>query len=211
MPPPIRPVLKAAGKRGLHAAAWLATRPAVARCRLLAPLLGRDRALTLVGESAALWPGLWGLYKRAAFYRSLLDRVGVDACIGFGSVITKRDARLHDRAYLGRFCSVGRAVLGEGAMLADHVQVLSGRHQHGDAPAAGRPLRDNPHRYDRVAVGPGAWLGASAVVMADVGDRALVAAGAVVTRPVPADRRVAGVPARPLPPAASRPPARAAA
>jgi acetyltransferase-like isoleucine patch superfamily enzyme len=60
-------------------------------------------------------------------------------------------------------------------------------------------LRDNPQSYEKVTIGPGAWLGAGAVVMADVGPRAVVGAGAVVVHPVSPAARVGGVPARPLP------------
>ena len=185
-------------KRVVRGVAWVAVRPAVWRCGLMGCLMGRDRAVAMVGESAATWPGLWGIYRRAAFYRSVLRRVGADVSIGFGSVITKADAELGGAVYLGRNCGVGRATLGEGVMLADGVQVLSGRHQHGSASDGGTALRDNPQRFDRVAIGEGAWLGASSVVMADVGPRCVVAAGAVVVKPVPAGTRVAGVPAKPI-------------
>ncbi|MFW5682267.1 MAG: hypothetical protein ACOC1G_04600 [Phycisphaeraceae bacterium] len=115
-------------KRTVQGLAWVAVRPGVWRCRLLGRLLGADRAVAMVGESAARWPGMWGIYRRAALYRSVLRRVGADVSIGFGSVITKADAELGDGVYIGRNCGVGRATLGNAVMLADGVQVLSGRH-----------------------------------------------------------------------------------
>lgn len=185
-------------KRVVGFLAWSATRPAAWRCRLLGRLIGPDRAVAMVGEAAARWPGLWGIYRRAAFYRSVLRRVGADVSIGFGSVITKADAELGDGVYIGRNCGIGRATLGDGVMLADAVQVLSGRHQHGCGSEQGGAVRDNPQRFERIAIGEGSWLGASCVVMADVGPRCVVAAGAVVVRRVAAEMRVAGVPARPI-------------
>lgn len=185
-------------KRVVGFLAWSATRPAAWRCRLLGRLIGPDRAVAMVGEAAARWPGLWGIYRRAAFYRSVLRRVGADVSIGFGSVITKADAELGDGVYIGRNCGIGRATLGDGVMLADAVQVLSGRHQHGCGSEQGGAVRDNPQRFERIAIGEGSWLGASCVVMADVGPRCVVAAGAVVVRRVAEEMRVAGVPARPI-------------
>ena len=48
----------------------------------------------------------------------------------------------------------------------------------------------------RIRVGRDCWIGAHALIMDDIGDQAVVAAGAVVTRPVPPAMIVAGVPAR---------------
>ena len=185
-------------KPAVRGVSWVAVRPTVWRYRLLGRLIGADRALAMVGESASKWPGLWGIYRRATFYRSVLPRGGQDVSIGFGSVITKADAELGDGVYIGRYCGVGRATLGDGVMLADGVQVLSGRHQHGSGSEQGAALRDNPQRFERIAIGEGTWLGASSVVMADVGPRCVVAAGAVVVKSVAAELRVAGVPAKPL-------------
>ena len=169
-------------------------------------VLGRERAFRAAGERLSLIPGHVGLYARAAFYRRVLAHVGRDVHFGFMSVLSKREAVIGDRVYIGRFCSLGLVTLGDDVMLADAVQVLSGRHQHGRSGQAG-VLRDNEQVYTRVAVGRGAWLGASSVVMADVGDNALVAAGAVVVEPVNAYARVGGVPAKPL---SDEPPARLA-
>src|SRR5205085_10328307 len=107
-------------------------------------------------------------------------------------------ATLGNHVYIGRFCSIGWAEIGDDAMLGDGVQVLSGRHQHGRAADAGGVLRDNPQEFSRVTIGAGAWIGAGAIVMADVGARAVVGAGAVVVKPVGVGERVGGVPAKPL-------------
>lgn len=56
------------------------------------------------------------------------------------------------------------------------------------------------YRLGRVHIGHNAMIGARATVLAgvDIGDHAVVAAGAVVNRDVPPHTAVGGVPARPL-------------
>ncbi|XAM01700.1 DapH/DapD/GlmU-related protein [Phycisphaeraceae bacterium D3-23] len=106
------------------------------------------------------------------------------------TVFSKPAAELGDRVYLGRFCTVGWATIGDDVKVADHVQLLSGGRHHA------RPSDAVLHAH--ITIGAGAWIGAGAVVMADVGEGAVVGAGAVVTRPVPAGATVGGVPAKEL-------------
>ena len=162
-------------------------------------LLGRQRAFVGASERIARIPGQLGVYTRQAFYRRVLGRVGADVYFGFMSVLSKTDATIGDRVYIGRFCSIGLTDIGSEVMLADGVQILSGRHQHGSHVAdTHQTIRDHEQVYTRVSIGRGAWLGAASVIMADVGDNAIVGAGAVVVKPVDAASKVGGVPARAL-------------
>ncbi len=164
-------------------------------------VVGESRAFAAASERLALRPGRLGVYARQAFYRGVLASVGRDVHFGFMTVFSKPAASLGDRVYLGRFCTIGWAEIGDDAKLADGVQVLSGRHQHGGVRGgaiSGGAAGDGVVHFEPVRIGRGAWIGANAVVMADVGAGAIVGAGAVVVRAVPAGARVAGVPARPL-------------
>jgi serine acetyltransferase len=49
-----------------------------------------------------------------------------------------------------------------------------------------------------VRIGAGSWIGAGAIILADVGRGCVVGAGAVVTRPLPDFAVAVGVPARVL-------------
>ncbi len=161
-------------------------------------MLGRDRAFALASERLAKRGGLLGIYVRQAFYRYTTGGVGRDVCFGFMSVFSKPAVRIGQRVYIGRFCSIGWAEIQDDVMLADGVQILSGRHQHGAESQDGGALRDNEQVYRCVTIGRGAWIGAGAVVMADVGAGAVVAAGAVVVKAVAGGAKVGGVPAKSL-------------
>ena len=83
-------------------------------------------------------------------------------------------------------------------LLAAGVHVPSGARTHGIDDLVDPDSRSADGEDSRSASARGSWIGSAAVVMADVGRDAVVAAGAVVTRPIP-DRTIAGgVPARVL-------------
>lgn len=135
-----------------------------------------------------------GLYLRQAFYQSVLDECGLDVVIGWGTLFSMAQARLGERAYIGRNCNIGYGLIGPEAMLADNVIVLSGGREHGRE--SGQSMHQQTQTYSPVSIGSGAWIGAGAIIMADVGDQAIVGAGAVVNKPIPAGAIAVGVPAR---------------
>jgi len=85
--------------------------------------------------------------------------------------------------------------IGAGTMIGEYASVRDANHRRG----AGA-LRDSGHDARPIFIGRGVWIGRSAAVLAGVriGDGAVVAANAVVTRDVAAGAVVGGVPARPL-------------
>jgi virginiamycin A acetyltransferase len=181
-------------KRCIQAAFWLLIAPRLAGYFLFRALMGR-RAFGAASESIARLPGLRGVYCRQAFYRQTLAGCGHDAYFGWHSVFSMPEAVVGQRTYIGRFCSIGFAHIGDEAMLADHVQVLSGGHEHTrDDPT--KSLHAQDQCFARTHIGAGAWIGAGAIVMADVGEHSVIGAGAVVNKPIPPYSVAVGVPAR---------------
>lgn len=155
---------------------------------------GRDRAFQAASESISRIPGERGVYMRQAFYGQTLDRCGRDCGFSFGCLYSMTAARLGDRVYTGRYCSIGFAEIESDVLLADGVIVLSGGREHGD-PDGDTPS-DRASVYSQVKIGTRTWIGSGAVIMADVGRRVTIGAGAVVTQPIPDDCVAVGVPAR---------------
>ncbi len=182
-------------KRLVQALFLLPALPRLAAYRLARRALPAARAFSHASESIARVPGMRGVYLRQAFYRRTLAACGRDVYFGWLSVFSDPDARVGEGAYIGRGCRIGHAEIGAEVMLSDGVQVLSGARQHGRSPEPDRSYREQPQEYRTVSVGRGAWIGTNAVLMADVGESAIVGAGAVVNRPVPAQTLAAGVPA----------------
>jgi acetyltransferase-like isoleucine patch superfamily enzyme len=90
---------------------------------------------------------------------------------------------------------LGACHIGDRTQIASHVQILSGAQQHG-RDSQGRILGSDSARFQPVTIAEDCWLGAAAIVMADVGAGTTIGAGAVVTKPVPARVVAVGNPAR---------------
>jgi len=146
-------------------------------------------------QACSLVPGLPGEYLRSAFYRLTLRRCPADICISFGTLFADPQTIVESKVYIGAYCVIGRAVIGERTQIASHVQILSGARQHG-RDRNGSILGSERGTFRAVAVGADAWIGAAAIVMADVGARTTVGAGSVVTKDLPDDVVAAGNPAK---------------
>lgn len=128
---------------------------------------------TLIGDHAAIRAGA---------------TIGADVAVGFVSMV-KHGAELHDRVRVQSHCVVGSGVVVEqDAFLATGVVILTGRIM---STTARRP----PPRLRR-----GCQIGAGVTVLPgiEIGEEAVVGAGAVVTADVPPGVVVKGTPARPF-------------
>ena len=182
-------------KRWLNLVASVLVLPGLLSLAIRSRLLGRDRALQNSSQAWSLIPGLAGQYLRRAFYRKSLGRLGTEVVIEFGTVLSKADCVIGNRVYVGPYCHLGLVTLGDGALIAAGAHIPSGAQTHG-VDRLDMPIREQEGELRRVTIGADAWVGSNAVVMADVGEGAVVAAGAVVVEPVPARAIVGGVPAR---------------
>jgi acetyltransferase-like isoleucine patch superfamily enzyme len=113
--------------------------------------------------------------------------------------IVDEDARLEigDHGFIGRGAQIEvsmRVRIGRGALIAPGVYVTD--HNHGTR--AGQPMFEQPCVAAPVEIGDDVWIGAGCVILPGVriGNGAIVAAGAVVTKDVPSRGVVGGVPAR---------------
>ena len=182
---------------------WKAVKGALRRLSLaivmpLAALTGFGRFPTLFqfcAQSFALIPGRLGDYLRIAFYHLTLDRCSLHSRVSFGSFFAHSSSVVSAGVYIGVYCVLGTCEIGERTQIASDVQILAGRHQHART-ADGRILGATEDSFTRIVIGDDCWIGAGAIVMADVGQKTTIGAGAVVTRPIPPRTVAVGNPAR---------------
>ena len=83
--------------------------------------------------------------------------------------------------------------IGERCMFGQSTLVVDGNHRFRDLDV---PMLQQGYDFTPIRIADDATITTKCTIIADVGQRALVAANAVVTRPVPAYSVAAGVPAR---------------
>jgi acetyltransferase-like isoleucine patch superfamily enzyme len=187
--------MKSILKSTLTIAAILLVSPLAISERLLHKALGRDVLFSGCAQLLSLFPGKCGSYIRNAYYHFTLRSCPLDCRFEFGMLFTQSDARVGSRVYIGSFARVGKASIGDYTMIADHVNILSGRHQHATEDTS-VPYQCQSQTFEEVQIARNVWIGANSVVMANLDENCIVGAGAVVTHPVAAGCVVAGVPAR---------------
>lgn len=154
---------------------------------------GRFRGgFSTVAHLFALLPGSPGSFLRAAYYRLTLLECSSDVAIAFGSFFAHPEARIGEHVSIGSYCVIGRTSIGAFTQIASHVEIPSGRRQH-DRDEEGR-LTGGPGQT--VIIGSQCWIGASAVILADIGEGCEIGAGSVVVKPLAAHCVAAGNPAR---------------
>ena len=104
--------------------------------------------------------------------------------------------------------SSGSIYVGDYSIFGQNVMILTGRHNFVggrragldevmSGPSWGGGEKEVPLNGLDIHIGKGCWIASGAIVIGgvEIGDHSIVAAGAVVTRPVPSHSIVAGIPA----------------
>jgi acetyltransferase-like isoleucine patch superfamily enzyme len=187
--------MKTALKLVAHTVAIVLVSPLLGVYSVGSLVLGKDRALEGASQTLALLPGISGMFLRRAFLGVVLARCHRSSEICFGTLFSQVDAIIDENVYVGPRCHLGWVHLERDVLIAAGVHIPSGAQTHHfDDPRT--PIRQLGGARSMVTIGAGAWVGSAAVVMADVGRGSIIAAGSVVTKPVPENVIAGGVPAK---------------
>ncbi len=145
--------------------------------------------------------GVFGT-ARAAIYRMVGFRGIREKVVFHGPIELRGEGPFYQRLYIGAYsylnspCFIdlnGPVYIGQRVTIGHHTVIITSNHE------IGSPLRRAGALVpDSVTIGEGAWIAAGVTILpgVTVGPGAVVGAGSVVTKDVPANCKVAGVPAK---------------
>jgi maltose O-acetyltransferase len=135
---------------------------------------------------------------RAIFYKLLLKRCG------WGTTIDRYvNIRGKSNVTIGEYCAINSFIhiwagnsgvlIGDRVMIASHTAITTLTHDYQAINMRFAPAMDKPIR-----IGDDVWIGTHAVILpgVNIGKGAVIGAGSIVTKDVPENAIVAGIPAR---------------
>lgn len=163
-------------------------------CKIERKISSSERIFQFWGELFALFPGLPGSIIRCAYYKLTITSCSLNANIGFAVSIAHRETWIEDRVIIISYTSVGRCRIGEGTGIGSGCHIISGKREHA-VNSKGIDF-SIPMKGSSIKIGKRVWIGDGCIIMADIGDGAVVGAGSVVTQPIGDYLVAAGNPAK---------------
>jgi len=159
---------------------------------------GRSSNSTFQGFSQllSLIPGKLGIYTRAAFYHLACPDTSDNISIGFMTIFSHRDTSIAEGVYIGPQGNIGKCSIGKNTLLGSGVHILSGKNQH-DFSDLSKPIQQQGGKFTKIYIGEDCWIGNGAIVMANIANQCIIAAGGVLTKDTVSEPTIyAGNPAK---------------
>lgn len=174
---------------------YLLALPSYGALILLEKIFSKKYIFEMFSQFYSLIPGLPGDYLRCGFYRLSLKHCAVSAKISFGTIFSQREAEIFDNVYIGKYCIIGKVKISQDTLIASRVSLLSGLKQH-DFSSLDLPIRLQKGEFIQIIIGEDCWVGEGAIIGADIGDQAIIAAGSFVTKKINSKVIARGNPAK---------------
>lgn len=182
-------------KRLIKSAIYILVYPLYAIYFLLSGAARSDRTFSTFSQIFSLIPGRAGVYSRAAFYRLSCDNTSDNISVGFLTLLSHSNTTIERGVYIGPQCNIGMCTVSKDTLIGSGVHILSGNKQH-HFNDKNTPIQEQGGEFRKISIGDDCWIGNGSIIMADVGRKSIIAAGSVVTKPLPDLCIAAGNPAK---------------
>jgi len=145
--------------------------------------------------------GRIAVFIRYTLIKSTAKRCGDNVYVGTNCVIKNMEkleigenVSIHDNCYLD---GSGEITIEDNVSIAHNSSLVSFNHTWEDI---NKPIKYNDITFKKIHICKDVWIGCGVKIMAGVtiNSRCVVAAGAVVTKDLPSNKLIGGIPARPI-------------
>ena len=170
----------------------------IALCQKVFSLLGKGNNLILL-KSFRHTNGKFGLLLRYVFLKNLAETVGDNVSIQPGVyLLNLTNLRIGNNVSIHPMCYIdaeGGITIGNDVSIAHSTSILSTNHEWSDLSL---PIKYNAVKYNAVVINDDVWIACGVRILAgvEIGNRSVVAAGAVVNKSFNCNTVVGGVPAK---------------
>jgi len=146
-----------------------------------------------------LIPGVIGYYLRRKFFQRNLKKVGIHFSISmFCDITWPNNVCIGNNSGMSKFGYIdgsGNVNIGNDVLIGPNVKIISSSHNKYTTKI---PTRLQGWSYSRINIKNNVWIGSNAIILMGVtiGNNSIVAAGSVVTKDVPSNTIVGGIPAK---------------
>lgn len=132
---------------------------------------------------------------RYYFYKHTIHGLGKNTIFKFGSFCHYRNISIGNNVLIGYHTVLSEVEIGNDVLFGSHILTLSGNKQHSfDNPNL--LIREHPNQRVKIKIGNDIWIGSKSIIVNDINDRSIIAAGSVVIKKVEKHTIVGGNPAK---------------
>jgi acetyltransferase-like isoleucine patch superfamily enzyme len=150
---------------------------------------------TSISHFLSIIPLKIGVKLRYEFYKRTIDSLGSNVYFAFGSSLSRRNISIGNNVRVGAFTHIAWADIGNDVLIAQNCFFLSGQNHH-SIDRIDIPISQQPGELRKIYIGSDIWIGSNAIIMDNIADGSVIAAGAVVVKSVENYSIVGGVPAK---------------
>jgi acetyltransferase-like isoleucine patch superfamily enzyme len=181
-------------KWAMKAVGWISL-PFIVYPLVILAKLSSEAGFKMASEILSSLPSTLGASIRYEFYRRTLRSCGKNVLIYSGAVFYYPEVNIGDNVGIDSNVRLQHCDLGNNVGIGAGTQILSGSKIRNFS-RTDIPILMQGGKMKRTRIGNDVFIGVNCVIMNDVGDGAVVAAGSVVTRKVEPYTLVGGNPAK---------------
>lgn len=118
---------------------------------------------------------------RFHFYKKILRNVGNNVHFSYGVIFTHKEISIGNNVRFGPYNTIGLVDFGNDILIGQYVHFLSGKNQH-SYEKKDIPINQQKGKQEKIFIANDIWIGTGCIIMSNISQGSVVAAGSVVIK-----------------------------